>query len=81
MIINFEIIKNRFKRPIKLNKYRPNVFNKKTPKNNLNYLIDQISTKANKLFFLSFENDNRNENDRFFYLKYFAPKVEMRDLY
>ena len=78
MMINFETIKTGFKRAIKLNRYRSNVSNKK---NNLNYFINQIFTKANKWFFLSFENDNRNENGRFFYSKYFAPKVEIKDLY
>ena len=42
--------------------------------NNLNYLIDPSFNKVNRLFFLSFE----NENDRTSYLKYYTPKVEIK---
>ena len=47
-----------------------------TKSNNLNYLIDPIFNKVNKLFVLSFE----NENDKFSFSKYYTPTVEIKDL-
>ena len=44
--------------------------------NNLNYLIDPTFTNVNRLFLLSFE----NENDRTSLSKYYVPKVEIKDL-
>ena len=45
-------------------------------KNNiLNYLIDPTFTKANRLFVLSFE----NENDRRSFSKYYKPDVQIKD--
>ena len=46
-----------------------------TKMNNLNYLISPTFTKANRLFVLSFE----NENDRTSFSKYYVPKVEIKD--
>ena len=46
-----------------------------TKSNNLNYLIDPIFNKVNKLFVLSFE----NEDDKFSFSKYYTPKVEIKD--
>ena len=46
-----------------------------TKNNNLNYLIDPAFTNANRLFVLSFG----NENDRACFSKYYAPKVEIKD--
>ena len=46
-----------------------------TKNNNLNYLIDPTSTNVNRLFVLSFE----NENDRNSFSKYYVPKVEIKD--
>ena len=46
-----------------------------TKTNNLNYLIDQTFNKVNRLFVLSFE----NEEDRTFFWKYYTPKVEIKD--
>ena len=43
--------------------------------NNLNYLIDQKFTKVNRLFVLSFE----NENDRTSLSKYYVPNVQITD--
>ena len=41
----------------------------------LNYLINPIFTKANRLFVLSFENkENRTSS-----WKYYVPKVEIKD--
>ena len=46
-----------------------------TKTNNLNYLIDPIFNKVNRLFVLSFE----NEEDRTSFSKYYTPKVEVKD--
>ena len=46
-----------------------------TKNNNLNYLIDPTFTNVDKLFVLSFE----NEEDRISFLKYYVPKVEIKD--
>ena len=42
---------------------------------NLNYLIDPTFTKVNRLFVLSFE----NENDRTSFSKYYVPNVQIKD--
>ena len=47
----------------------------KTQNNNLNYLIDPTFTKVNRLFVLSFE----NENDRTSFSKYYVPNVQIKD--
>ena len=67
-------LKTRFKRTIKWDKYRSEMFNK-TKNNNLNYLIDPTFTKVNRLFVLSFE----NEDDRTSFSKYFTASVEIKD--
>ena len=46
-----------------------------TKNNNLNYLIDPTFTNVNRLFVLSFE----NEDDRTSFSKYYVPKVEIKD--
>ena len=46
-----------------------------TKTNNLNYLIDPTFNKVNRLFVLSFE----NEEDRTYFSKYYTPKVEIKD--
>ena len=46
-----------------------------TKTNNLNYLIDPTFNKVNRLFVLSFE----NEEDRTSFSKYYTPKVEVKD--
>ena len=43
--------------------------------NNLNYLIDPTFNIVNKLFVLSFE----NEEDGRSYSKYYTPKIEIKD--
>ena len=48
---------------------------KQTKTNNLNYLIDPTFNKVNRLFVLSFE----NEEDRTSFSKYYVPKVEIKD--
>ena len=46
-----------------------------TKTNHLSYLIDPTFTKVNKLFVLSFE----NEEDRTSFSKHYVPKVEIKD--
>ena len=46
-----------------------------TKTNHLNHLIDPTFTRVNILFVLSFE----NEEDRTSFLKYYVPKVEIKD--
>ena len=69
-----EQLKSRFKITIKWNKYRLEMTNQ-TKTNHLNYLIDPTFTKVNRLFVLSFE----NEENRTSFSKYYAPKVEIKD--
>ena len=74
-VTNFlEQLKSGFKRTIKWNKYRSEMTNQ-TKTNHLNYLIDPTFTKVNRLFVLSFE----NEEDRTSFSKYYVPKVEIKD--
>ena len=67
-------LKTVFKRTIKWNKYRSEMSNQ-TNTNNFNYLIDPTVNKVNRLFVLSFE----NENDRTSFSKYDTPSVEIKD--
>ena len=46
-----------------------------TKNSDLNYLIDLTFTKANRMFVLSFE----NENDRTSFSKYYVPNVQIKD--
>ena len=69
-----EQLKVGFKRTIKWNKYRSEM-NNHTKTNNLNYLIDPTYNKVDRLFVLSFE----NEEDRISFSKYYAPKFEIKD--
>ena len=71
-----EQLKTGFKRNgiIKWNKYRSEMSNE-AKNNNLNYLINPTFTKVNRLFVLSFE----NENDRTSFSKYYVPSVEIKD--
>ena len=66
-------LKSRFKRNIKWNKYRSEMTNQ-TKTNHLNYVIDLIFGKVNRLFVLSFE----SEEDRTSFSKYYVPKVEIK---
>ena len=52
-----EQLKVGFKRAIKWNKYKSEMSNQ-TKNNDLNYLIDPTSTNVNRLFVLSFENED-----------------------
>ena len=63
-----------FKRTIKRNKYRSEMTNQ-TQNNNLNHLKDPTFTKVNRLFVLSFE----NEEDRRSFSKCYVPNVQIKD--
>ena len=69
-----EQLKSGFKRTIKWNKYRSEMTNQ-TQNNKLSYLIDPTFTKVNRLFVLSFE----NEDDRRSFSKYYVPNVQIKD--
>ena len=77
-----EQLKTEFKRTINWNKYRSEMSNQ-TRNSSLNYLIDPTSTKVNRLFVLSFKNDenddDENESVRTSFKKYYLPKVEVKD--
>ena len=49
--------------------------NNQTQNNNLNYLIGPTFTKVNRLFVLSFE----NEDDRTSFSIYYVPNVQTKD--
>ena len=68
-----EQLKSGFKRTIKWNKYRSEMTNQ-TKNNNLNYLIDPTFTKVNRLFVLSFE----NQNDRTSFSRYYVSNVQIK---
>ena len=69
-----EQLKSGFKRTIKCSKYRSEMTNQ-TKIKNLNYLIDSTFNKFNRLFVLSFE----NEEDRTCFSKYYTPKIERKN--
>ena len=69
-----EQLKTGFKRTIKWNKYRSEISNQ-TKNNNLNYLIGPTFTKVNRLFVLSY----KNEEDRTSFSKYYVRSVEIKD--
>ena len=72
--IFLEQLKSGFKRNIKWKKYRSEMTNQ-TKTNHLNHLIDPTFSKVNRLFVLSFE----NEEDRTSFSKYYVSKVEIKD--
>ena len=69
-----EQLKSSFKKTISWNKYESSI---KTfaQKRYLNYLINPSFQGLNRLFVLSFE----NENDRTSHSTYYLPKVEIKD--
>ena len=69
-----EQLKSGFRITIKWNKYISQMCNQ-NKNNNLNYLIDPTFSNVNRLFVLSFE----NEDDRASYYKYYMPSVEIKD--
>ena len=66
-----EQLKSGFRRSIKWNKYMSQMSNQ----NENNDLIDPTFSNVNRLFVLSFE----NEDDRTSYYKYYVPSVEIKD--
>ena len=69
-----EQLKSGFRRTLKWNKYMSQMSNQ-NKSNNLNYSIDPTFSNVNRLFVLSFE----NEDDRTSYSKYYVPSVEIKD--
>ena len=69
-----EQLRTGFKRTIKWNKYRSEMTNQ-TKTNHLNHLIDPTFTKVNRLFVLSFENENNTTS----FSKYYASNVQIKD--
>ena len=69
----FQQLKSGFRITIKWNKYMSQMSNR-NKNNNLNYLIDTTFSNINRLFVLSFE----NEDDRTSYCKYYMPSVEIK---
>ena len=69
-----EQFRSGFKRSIKWNKYISQMSNR-NKNNNLNYLIDPTFSNVNRLFVLSFE----NEDDRTSCYKYYLPNLEIKD--
>ena len=67
-------LKTGFKKTIKWNKYRSEMSNQ-IINNNLCYLTGPAFTNVNRLFVLSFE----NEDDRTSFSKYYVLKVEIKD--
>ena len=68
-----EQLKSGFRRSIKWNKYISQMSNQ-NGNNNLSYLIDPTFSNVNRLFVLTFE----NENDTASYFKYYLPNVEIK---
>ena len=69
-----EQLKSGFRITIKWNKYMSQMSNQ-NKNNNLNYLIDPTFSNVNRLFVLSFE----NEDGRTSYYKDYMPSVEIKD--
>ena len=69
-----EQLKSGFRITIKWNKYMSQMSNQ-NKNNNLNYLIDPTFSNVNRLFVLSFG----NEDDRTSYHKYYVSNVEIKD--
>ena len=67
-------LKSGFRTTIKWNKYMSQRSNQ-NKNNNLNYLIDPTFSNVNRLFVLSF----KNEDDRTSCYKYYTPSVEIKD--
>ena len=68
-----EQLKSVFRRSMKWNKYMSQMSNQ-NKNNDLNHLIDPTFSNVNRLFVLSFE----NEDDRTSYYKYYEPSVEIK---
>ena len=68
------MLKSGFERTVKWNKYISYTSNQ-DKNSNLNHLVDPTFEKVNRLFVLSFE----NEDDRKSYHKYYVPNVEIKN--
>ena len=73
-IILLEQFGTGFKRTVTWNKSRSEIINQ-AKNNNFNYLINPAFTKVNRLFVLSFE----NEDDRTAYSLYYVPNIQIKD--
>ena len=69
-----EQLKTGFKRTIKWNKYRSEMSNQ-SKNNSSNYLINPTFIKVNRLFVLSFE----NQDNRISFSKYYTSNIEIKD--
>ena len=72
-----EQLKTGFKRTIKWNKYRSQMYIQ-SQNNNLDDLIDPTFTNVNRLFVLSFPRNN-NTDSRYSFSDYYVPKVKIND--
>ena len=72
-----ENIEQVFKGTISWNKCGPEITTQ-LKNNNLDFLIDWTFTNINRLFFLSFENDN-DDPKRYSFDKYYMSFVEIKD--
>ena len=70
----FEQLKSGFKRTINWNKYQPKV-SPERQNQYLDFLIDPSFQGVNRLFVLSFKDDNGQESDK----QYYFPTVEIKD--
>ena len=71
--------KSRFKRIVKRNKYMSQSSNY-IANDNLNVLIDPTFTNVNKLFVLSFENDDDNQDNRISFSAFIYQKSKLKTL-
>ena len=67
-------LKSGFKRPVNWNKYQSKI-STEAQNQYLDFLIDSSFQRVNRLFVLSFE----NENDRTSHSNYYLPNVEIKD--
>ena len=74
-----EQLKTGFKRTVKWNKDRSEMSNE-TENNNLNYLIDPTFTNVNRLYVLSFKNEDEDVRTYFKKKKKYLPSVETKVL-
>ena len=73
-----EQLKTGFKRTIKWNKYKLQMFIQNN-NNNLNHLIGPTFTNVNRLFVLSFERTEDHKDNRDSFSHYYVPKVQINN--
>ena len=71
-------LKSGFKREIKWNKYRSQVFTEAIS-NNLNILIDPTFTNVDRLFVLAYQVDANNNDNRQSFSEFYLPRVMVKD--